>query len=507
MSRKADTQKPEQARSDRAPSDGAPSAPPAPSDKAKPEQAKSDTPKSDRSIFASRIGFAFAVVAAMTVILSGAITYVAWTVQFDRYVKRNLQDTADNIAAHASEAYAVFGNWSFSQIPFIPQVGTRAEVAVQIFDQFDNLVYDESMVNAYQQNGIEQLPKDARPIPLDPTNRHVITSPILVDKHRVGEVRVYAYGSYGLLTRHDLEMRDSSLFALGVAGFVAIIAATIIGAIYARHLVRPILRMTEMAQRLRDGDEGARCELTGDDEIAQLGMTFDHMAEAIQSDRHRERRLTGDVAHELRTPLMGIQATVEAIEDGIYPADSEHLSLIGRETRRLSGLTSTILELSRLENASERFETTRLDLNIPVSASIAVNAALIESLGLSLESSQEPDLFVEGNSERLQQAIGNLLGNAARYTPEGGKILVRTFSEDGCACVSVTDTGIGISAEDMEQIFSRFWRADSARSRASGGVGVGLTITKEIIDRHRGGIRVESKPQHGTTFTIKLPLL
>jgi len=460
-----------------------------------------------RSIFASRLSFAFAVIAAMTVIVAAGLTYGAWTIQFNRYVRRNLQATADNIASSVAVTYDAFGGWSYTQFFRIPQVGTRADISVQIFDRDNNMVYDEKTFRIYHQlGGLEALPEGARPIPLNPANRDVIVSQIVVDRYLVGEVRVFANNSDGFLTRQDLEMRNSSLLALGAGGFIAIIAATFIGSFYARSLVRPIIRVTETAQRLREGDEAARCELVGDDEIAQLGITLDRMADSIQRDRSRERRLTGDVAHELRTPLMGIQATVEAIEDGIYPADSDHLSIISRETRRLSGLTTRILELSRLENTTEEFDLTLLDLNIPVSASISVNAALVESLDQELTVNQEPDLYIEGDDARLQQAIGNILVNAARYTSEGGRITVRTYSDGAYACVSISDTGIGISAKDMEHIFGRFWRADTARSRSSGGAGVGLTITKEIVDRHHGEVEIDSELGVGTTFTLKLPL-
>jgi signal transduction histidine kinase len=453
----------------------------------------------------------------MTAILAGVISYLAWSWQFDRYIKNKLQDTADYIASSASEAYATFGSWSFAPIAVIPQIADRADVIVQLLDTNGVLIYSEGMPD--QNAGTPPFPllgggwgntnallnQEGRVQVLEANNDAVTTSPVLVNGIVVGEVRVGAYGSGGLLTAHDLQMRTSSLFALGAAGFIAIIGATIMGAFYARRLVRPIRQVTAAAQALREGDEDARSGLSGDDEIAQLGITFDHMAAAVQHDRQRERRLTGDVAHELRTPLMGIQATVEAIEDGIYPPDNQHLSIISRETRRLSGLTNTILELSRLENPSEQFAMQRIDINEPVSASIDLHTALLEASDLRLDVSLEPELYVLGNAEKLQQAVGNFLANAARYTETGGIVTVRSFADERWAAVSIADTGIGISPEDLDRIFARFWRADAARSRSSGGIGVGLTIVKEIVDRHRGEIAVASEQGKGTTFTIRLP--
>jgi signal transduction histidine kinase len=230
------------------------------------------------------------------------------------------------------------------------------------------------------------------------------------------------------------------------------------------------------------------------------------MADSIESDRLLERRLTSDVAHELRTPLMGIQATVEAIEDGIYPADNQHLSVISNETRRLARLTNAILELSRLENATEQFSMQRIDSIIPVSASIDLHSALLEASELSFKTNLTEGLFITADSDKLQQAVGNFLSNAARYTPEGGTVVVSTYAEEGQCIISIADTGIGISTEDKEKLFSRFWRADAARNRATGGIGVGLAIAKEIIERHKGYISVESTVGQGTTFFIHIPL-
>jgi len=447
----------------------------------------------------------------MTAVLAGVITYVAWSLSFEDYIRRNLEVTSRYVAQHAATGYTLFNGWDFSHRTMIPQVAPRQDVTVQIFDNDNRLIYDESVFNPGLHDSEEFLSRHER-YELRADDYNVITHPIIVDYVHVGEVRVLARGSTGLLTPHDLQMRTSSLVALGAAGFFAIIVSTIIGMWYSRRLVAPIHKVTVAAQRVRDGDEDARSGLEGDDEIAQLGITFDRMAESIQRDRDRERKMTGDVAHELRTPLMGIQATVEAIEDGVYPADSEHLSIITRETKRLAKLTNSLLELNRLEDEKSEFPISLMDINDPVNASLSVNGARIEALGLHLVVELIPKIYINGNSARLQQAVTNILTNSIRYTPEGGTITVRTYVEkadsgiDEQACVSVSDTGIGMSEQELEQVFGRFWRADSARDRATGGIGIGLPITKEIVERHKGQIKVESVEGEGTTFTITMPL-
>jgi len=463
-------------------------------------------PSRNRSVFAQRLSLTFALIAAMTAVLAGVITYVTWSLAFENYIRRNLQSTATYVAQHAGSAYYLFGGWDFSHRTMIPQVATRQDILVQIFDNTNRLIYDESVFNppvrSEQDESLALQNIDA----LSSQDYNVITAPIIVDYIRVGEVRVLARGETGLLTPHDLEMRATSLTALGAAGFFAIIVSTGIGMWYSRRLVIPIAKVTSAAARVREGDESARANLRGDDEIAQLGITFDQMAESIQRDRARERQMAGDVAHELRTPLMGIQATVEAIEDGIYPADKEHLSIILNETHRLTGLTNSLLELSRLESQKTEFPMSVIDINEPIKASVSVNMAVADAAGLKMDQALTPRLYVNANSARLQQAFTNLLTNSIRYTPEGGTVTVHSYVDAEYACVAIQDTGIGMSEEEVENVFGRFWRADYARDRVAGGVGIGLPITKEIVDRHKGVIKVHSVEGEGTVFTVCIPL-
>jgi len=474
------------------------------------EQADS-TPRRP-SVFSSRLGFAFALVAASTAVLAGIITFLVWDYQFNDYVRSNLQASADMVASAAEQAYELYDGWNFSAYQVIPQMGTRADVDVQILDMKQNVVYDEAALRQQQAQGSLGQNMGSNPFttPLpavsQPTGT-IVTAPVVIGTEQVGTVRVWAYGTSGLLNSHDVAMRTSSMVALGLSACLAIIVATLAGIVYSRRLVRPINRVTDAAVALRDGEVGARTGLVGEDEISQLGETFDKMADAIEADRKLERQMTSDVAHELKTPLMGIQATVEAIEDGIFPADSAHLSTINHETQRLSRLTNAILELSRLEAGSLPFQMRRIPADQPARAALDVHGQLIESAGLQMLSEFTTGYYIMGDADRLQQAIGNLLSNAVRYTPEGGTIMLRGDYDKKTKryVISVTDTGIGIKPDDLEKLFTRFWRADEARDRATGGIGIGLSITKEIVDRHKGMIEVTSEVGKGTSFSLVLP--
>ena len=311
---------------------------------------------------------------------------------------------------------------------------------------------------------------------------------------------VWNAGRGRLFGEQDLYM------AMLIAAVVSVTLAVFVGIYFANGIIAPIQRISKSVLALKNGDYSARTRLTSDDEIGRLGQAFDDMADAMERDRELERQLIGDVAHELRTPLMAVQATVEAIQDGVFPADEIRLSTISAETRRLSRLVDALLHLNRLENGTVVAKIVPINLSDAL-ADLALNhQALIESAELSFDAKIDPEVRIGGDRDLICQATANLLSNAVRYTPEGGSITLIVTRNHGEACITVKDTGIGISEEDQARVFSRFWRADAARDRASGGLGIGLAMVKEVVDQHHGRVTLESTLGEGSAFTICIPL-
>jgi two-component system sensor histidine kinase BaeS len=460
--------------------------------------------------FGRRLSTAFAAVAALTAILAGLLLSAAWNYQFDRYVQSNLKAWADFIAQTVEGTYPNYG-YSYITLARIPPI---QGVGVQIVDQHDQLVYDQASMQQHMQQllqggmGSAFSPNIKTPsIVLRPVGQ-TVSSPIIVNGQTVGSVRLWPYGTTALLTDRDIQFRRGSFEGLAIAALVAIALAAAAGAFYSRRLVEPIVRITETAEALQAGNHQARTGLTSNDELGFLGKTFDAMADSIEADRELERRLTADVAHELRTPLQAIQATVEAMQDGVLPADEERLGIVRDETRRLSRLADGILELTRLERGSVPFDVRRMDAAGSVHAAVDSLEALIETCELTLSGDIASHVWVNADRDRLTQAVTNLVSNAARYTPAGGHVEVALRRDGSSAVISVADTGIGIAEEDLQRVFSRFWRADGARATASGGLGIGLAVTKEIVERLGGTIAAGPRPDgaRGTVFAIRLPL-
>ncbi|MBQ3106377.1 MAG: HAMP domain-containing histidine kinase [Eggerthellaceae bacterium] len=444
----------------------------------------------------------FAFIAAMTALVAIGVVSFVWERHFRSYTTDNMQALAEATAEDIARNYVEMGDLRpASQMPAQALITLYDGVGVSIVDNATGAAVFDS---TWMMNNGDPDALNRTLAPPDPSQMAMAN--IEVDNVAIGSVRLWVYGSDTLLRHTDQQFRDNSYQAMVVAAGVAIVLASCIGFLFARNLVSPINRMTRTARAIKEGDLSARTNLRGEDEISRLGETFDDMAETMEKDRELERRLTTDVAHELRTPLMAIQSTVEAMVDGVFAADEERLETVNSEVQRLSRLVDALLKLARLENRSTPMKEEVVDVGELIAGIIATHEAFVADEGLTLEYQAQPNVLVVGDADMIRQATANLISNAVRYTPEGGHIFVSVRAGDVMASISVRDTGIGLSPEEAKMVFSRFWRADAGRNRASGGLGVGLAVVKEIVDRHGGWVQVEGQKGEGARFTIHIPL-
>ncbi|MBQ9000649.1 MAG: HAMP domain-containing histidine kinase [Eggerthellaceae bacterium] len=437
----------------------------------------------------------------MTAIVAIGVVSLVWEQHFQTYTNDNMTAVAESTANQIANRYATAHEFNETVLqPANNAVSLSRGVGMQVVDENSNIVFDSTTFV----EGVDGLVVPS----IAPAQRqdNMAYAPIVVNGQAVGSVRVWVYGSDQLLRVADQEFRDKSYQAMITAAIIAILLASVLGFFFARSLVRPIKRITDTAVAIKEGDLTARTNLQGEDEISQLGETFDTMASAVERDRKLERRLTTDVAHELRTPLMAIQATVEAMVDGVLPVDEERLITVDSEVQRLSRLVDSLLTLSRLENRSNPTKQEIVDVGEVVSGIVATHEAYVAESGLRLLYRADPDVYVLGDPDLIRQATANLISNAVRYTDEGGRIFVRVKRGESMASIAVQDTGIGLTPEEARMVFQRFWRADSGRDRESGGLGVGLTVVKEIVERHNGWVQVEGRKGEGACFTIHIPL-
>lgn len=318
----------------------------------------------------------------------------------------------------------------------------------------------------------------------------------------------------------DERMRDPQLTegllaaaneAFFLAGVAALLAALGLSAWLSRQLAAPLGEIARASQELAAGYYEKRVSINQDaaadpDEITELALSFNNMAAELEQTENLRRQLIGDVSHELRTPLTAIKGYMEGLLDGVLPADQETFQQVHREADRLQRLVADLQELSRVEAGN--FELERRPVSVEelfrslqkrMSAQFKEKAVQLKIIGAE----QLPAVYAD--EDRLGQVLLNLASNALQFTPEGGTVTLAAAQQNGAVKFVMADTGIGIPAEHLPHIFSRFYRVDKSRSRQAGGSGIGLTIAKHLVEAHGGRIWVENA-ERGSTFSFTIPL-
>ena len=326
--------------------------------------------------------------------------------------------------------------------------------------------------------------------------------PVVVDGQRVGFV-LFAQQENDALAQQFFKgvNRGILLAALGAGALSLIVAAVL-----SRQLVAPVRRLTLAARGIAEGDLSQRVQESGGDEVGQLAVTFNQMAEKLETSEADRRQLLADIAHELRNPLSTIQGNLEGMLDGVLPLEPEQIATVHDQTLLLSRLIEDLRLLSLAQAGQLPLEKDYVDVTNLVEDVVDDFRPLAESRQVSLETDLANSLpRISVDRGRMSQVLANLVSNALRYVQDSGRIRVGAVSLNGFVEMSVSDNGAGISDEDLPHLFERFYRVDAARSRSAGGSGLGLAIAKELVEAHGGTIRVESTLGEGSRFSFSIP--
>jgi len=257
------------------------------------------------------------------------------------------------------------------------------------------------------------------------------------------------------------------------------------------------------------GNFGVSIKIEANDEIGQLAESFNDMASKINQVDEQRRKFVSNVSHELRTPLTSMKIISETLlhqpswDESVY---REFMQDIDGEVSRLNRIVDSLLYLVDLERDELVLETQITYLNYVVHNVVRNLKPIADQKHIRIEIEERDRLQFHMDQGKIQQCLINLVSNAIKYTPENGKIRISVFREINDACVSISDTGIGIPEKDLNHIFDRFYRVDRARARTTGGSGLGLSIAKQIVTLHGGDIQVSSVINTGSTFTVRLPI-
>ena len=409
-----------------------------------------------------------------------------------RFGRADLAMTARQTAAVAGALYRRDGGWSDATVRDLEQLAAI---------EGHSLVLRDATGRTLPGSVRQQAPERS-------------VAPVVVDGRAVGAISLaHVEGGFlrlaspeshrqpALSAEVDARMESAEMIIVAVGVAVALVLALLLGLT----LVLPLRRVSHMAASLEAGDlDGVlECDDCGSKEHRQLASTLKGAAMALKREEALRRESVSAVAHELRTPLVGLRGRIEASQDGIMRDVPAALDAMHSDVLRLVRLIEDVEQLAQAQQPGMLIARVPVDLAEIANVRASALSPHFAAAGIALERRLSP-VGVNGDPDRLGQIVDNLLSNALRYTDRSGTVLVRVRREGRDAVLEVTDTGIGIAEQDLPRIFDRFWRGDMSRSRATGGSGIGLALAQELVHGHDGEIAVRSTLGAGTTFRVTL---
>lgn len=447
-----------------------------------------------RRSYALRLAAAFAGVGIGAAALTAILVNLAFGARFTSYLDQQRTAHQQEIVAALKDSYVRMDGWSVADLQGLTSLALMDGGTMQLLDAGSTPVWDASTGPGAAMTQMHRDMMDAGPLGT-PTSVS-----ILVGGQRVGTA-IIRLPATGLLPQ-DRAFRSSVNRLLLIGGVVAGLFALGLGTLLARRAVRPARDLTEAARAAADGDRSLRLVVTSSDEFGDMARAFNRMAETIEREDRLRRAFSADVAHELRTPLMILRSQIEGMQDGIVGLDGEALASLHEETLRMGRLIADLETLASAEAAGFSLVPSPVDLAGLADDAVREFAGQAESRHIELRASLQ-EVIATVDATRIRQVIANLLSNALKFTPPGGTVNVSVSAEGSDAVIRVSDTGPGVSADEIPRVFDRFFRGREVRA---GGSGIGLTVARELARAHGGELGVVSPMGGGAVFEARLPV-
>jgi len=454
----------------------------------------------------TKLSISYVSVALISVFLISVLTNLLLDRRFKEYIIQNQERKNKEIVSLVSRQFMADNEWNMEAIKNICISALEQGMIIKLVDSSQKVVWDarlhdnelcEQMLDHIERNMSSRYPNWEGKYVED-------IYPITHQLDKVGEIIIGHYGPY-YFNDSELEFINTINRLLIGVGVFSLFLSLLFSSIMSKRLSTPISRVITTAQMISKGYFDDRItEQSTTKEIAQLTETINNLAETLENQEILRKRLTADVAHELRTPLATLQSHMEAMIDGIWKPDAERLKSCHEEIIRINRMVGDLEKLARYESENLILIKTSFDISELIRHIIKNFENDFLNKGIDIEFIGEEEK-VKADKDKISQVIINLISNAIKYTPQGGKVKIMVKGSHDVTQITVKDTGKGIPPEDLPHIFERFYRADKSRNRMTGGAGIGLTITKAIVEAHKGSIQVKSKVDEGTEFIVLLP--
>ncbi|MFK9090070.1 ATP-binding protein [Bacillus salipaludis] len=448
----------------------------------------------------SKILFYLVLISMIGILIVSFFIQYGFEESFNSYLDRNREKKIDRIITEIEKDYRKNGHFTSDPVfGLLHEHAMTDQLYFQLFDRFGQVQMDSSnirgMLNSF---GLTEPEPDGE-------EWHSKTYTLKVDNAIIG--KLVAIYPEGLIDDEYTFIQTIQLYILA-AVCLTILLAIVFSMIFSKKLTSGLKKLSFAAGELQQHNLDIRIPLSGlPTEVKQIAISFNNLAESLAKEEILRKQFTGDLAHELRTPLATLRSQIEAFQDGIWDPTPQRLEVSHEELMRLVRLVNELEKLLAAENPQIRLEKMELEAGSVLAALWEMFLPIFKEKGvkLQIEEPAQEEMFA-ADKDRLMQILSNVLNNALKYTPEGKNVTISVVTEkEGYVGFRIQDEGSGMKVEDIPHIFERFYRGDKSRDRKTGGVGIGLSIVKALMDAHKGVIKVTSKMNKGTSITLWFP--
>lgn len=452
----------------------------------------------------------YIAVSLMIVILVIVLANVILEFTFQRYVMNAQQKNTEQLVQQLSDQYnSSTSEWDYGALDYIGMSALEKGLMIRVKTMQDDYIWDawthnNGVCTAMLQNARENMESRYPHFNGDYTEQRF---DIIADGQQIGVVEVGYYGPF-YYNDNDLYFINNLNRMLIAVAFFSLAITVLFGAYMSRRLTMPIGKVIHATEQISKGKFSERISIQSKtEEVKNLIASVNHLAESLETTEELRKRLTTDIAHELRTPLSTLQGYMEALIDGIWSPDKERFHSCHDEIIRLNRLVDDLANLSKLESQNMTVNKQAFNLYALMERTRSNFEAQFMKKGIRLTLENAYQGSICADKDKISQVLVNILSNALKYTNQGDAVTLSTRKEDNDTVeIIIQDSGIGMAKEDLPFIFERFYRTDKSRNRFTGGIGVGLSIARSLVLAHNGDLSVESELEKGSTFVIRLPL-
>lgn len=440
----------------------------------------------------------------VSIILVSLISNAIIDKEFNKYLAGEHQTKIKNAINIIEDLYRQQGGFSDISQDELRRYSEMQGLYIEIRDLNDDTVYTSGTAYLQHNNMMRGMMGDmmGNYAGMNPNQYTEDTYSIFLDDNKVGTV-IIGYINTSFLSPDSITFIRALNYSFVISAFIALAIGLLISIVISRQLSNPLAKITQTSNQMRTGNLEVRSIVkTSTKEIDELSNSINYLAETLSAQEMLRKRLTTDIAHELRTPLTTLKTHLEAFIDGVWEPTTERFEIFYEEINRLSKLVDNLRDLAQLEQPNKKINKSEVNLSNELEKIIEAFKPLYLKENYQLESNIEPEITALIDMDKFKQIMNNLLSNAYKYLKPDGKAEVTLTKQNKNIIIKVKDNGIGIAEKDLPYIFERFYRSDISRSKNTGGAGIGLTITKSLVEALGGRISVESKLNIGTTFTI-----